>query len=701
MIVKHSDNSVKDIIVTPEQGYEVQTLTINGNVQPFTAEPDGKVSLDKFTNVTGDKHVVVRLGKKTSSVLVHHYIEGTTTKVPSKYGGEVQDQTTSGSIGNPYITNPTDELTPRYELVEIPNNASGSFGENQTEVFYYYREVPAKVIVNHYIVNTTNPVPLNNGGTASQETIDGYVTKPYETNPLTNISDQYVYVSDSGRTSGEMTKEDIVVNYYYVAKAYAQINHIERKSNGTETTLETIDYQGLDGEEYTAHSKDFNGYYLVEKPNIETKNLNKDQVTTFNYYYSKETGLLEKHIDLYSGEILFNESHVKNYEEEYEINSKTFDEYDIATNKKYYEKQIKDNPSLLSDNGVDSLEGLLNKLNLEPNDPYIPDNYKGTMRESTIEVKYYYMKKAKVIIEYKDKITGDTIHPDTPIDGYEKDPYKTTAENIDGYDLTEDPDYTPTNTEGEMTPDTITVTYYYEQKAEVEVNHIYIVDESLIENGKIEGHVKDLYKTNQLDSEQYPNYRLVTNKEYYDYAVEKDSSILADNGVTTVGELLAKLKLSEYDPYIPENSKGEMTKEKIIVNYYYKKQAKVIVKHIDEETGKEIADPEEETKDIGDPYSAEPKTIEKYEVVKEKLPENAEGIVDEDGEEVIYYYRKVKKPIIPETNTDESSEKVESPQTGDTTLKITLGMILFLMILNVLEKTSTNKKGTKPTSVIK
>ena len=371
------------------------------------------------------------------------------------------------------------------------------------------------------------------------------------------------------------------------------------------------------------------------------------------------------------------------------------------------QQQIKDDPSILSNNNVDTLDALLQKLNLEPNDPYIPDNYKGTMRESTVEVKYYYMKKAKVIVQYKDKLTDEPIHPDTPIDGHENDPYKTTPEDIDDYDLTEDPDYTPNNTEGEMTPDTITVTYYYEQKAEVEVNHIYIVDDTLIESSNIQGHVKDLYKTEALDNSRHPNYRLVTNKEYYDYAVEKDITILTDNGVTTVGELLAKLKLSEYDPYIPTNSKGEMTKEKIIVNYYYKKQAKIIVKHIDEETGKELINPEEETKDLGDPYSTEPKTIEKYEVDKDKLPENAEGIVDEDGEEVIYYYRKVKKPIIPTANsgdTDEKQnkgEKVMSPQTGDTTLIVALGMLLAFIVMNVLQKTNLNKKGTKPTSVIK
>ena len=221
--VKHSENSVKDIIITPEDKYEVKRITINDTPIAFTPQTNGTVIVSKFTNMTEDKHIVVKLGKKLSQVIVHHYIEGTTTKVPSKFGGEVQDQTSTGEIDRPYITNPTDELTPRYELVAIPSNANGSYTESPIEVTYYYREVPAKVIVNHYIVNTTNPVPLNNGDTASQETINGYVTKPYETNPLTNVSDQYVYVSNSGRTSGEMTRDDIVVNYYYVAKEKQQI----------------------------------------------------------------------------------------------------------------------------------------------------------------------------------------------------------------------------------------------------------------------------------------------------------------------------------------------------------------------------------------------------------------------------------------------------------------------------------------------
>ena len=42
-----------------------------------------------------------------------------------------------------------------------------------------------------------------------------------------------------------------------------------------------------------------------------------------------------------------------------------------------------------------------------------------------------------------------------------------------------------------------------------------------------------------------------------------------------------------------------------------------------------------------------------------------------------------------------------SPQTGDTTLIVAIGMLLTFVVLNILQKANMNKKGTKPTSVIK
>ena len=86
--------------------------------------------LPGFTNLTNDMNVVAEFEKGTSQVTVHHYLEGTTTKVPSKNGGVVEDEIKNGAIGDPYVTKETAELADGYELVLKPTNASGNYEEN-------------------------------------------------------------------------------------------------------------------------------------------------------------------------------------------------------------------------------------------------------------------------------------------------------------------------------------------------------------------------------------------------------------------------------------------------------------------------------------------------------------------------------------------------------------------------------------------
>ena len=740
--VEYDENSIEDIIVEPDPGYEIKSIKINDEPIDFAVEPDGKVTLSKFIGVRKNINVSVSFDKEVSQVIVHHYMEGTENKMPSIYGGEVQDETKRGSRGDPYATKASDEISPRYELVSEPQNSSGNFDDETIEVIYYYREVPAKVITNHLVLGTTNPVPLSDGTNAQAVTVNGYVTKPYTTVALTNIDSNYVLVKDSGNTKGEMTREDIVVNYYYAPKAKAKVNYIAVNSDDTETVMETIDYEGYDTEEYTSHSKDFPGYTLTDVPEYETAELTKDATTVFNYYYRKNTGLVEKHVDLYTGEIKNTEEHEGIVGTEYQIDRKVFEGYKIATNKKYYEKLVKDNPEILSTNSVETVDELLEALGLNANDPYIPKNYKGEMKEDTIEVIYYYVKDAKVIVEYHDINEDDPtkpIHQDDIIPGLEKDPYKTESIEIDGYDLVTDPDYTPTNAEGEMTEEDIIVKYYYVYKTDVVVNYIDISNESKIDSDKKEGHEKDLYKMDQMDLTEHPNYRIVTNQEYYEWLVGKDSSILEENGVTTVGELLAKLELGALDPYIPANYKGEMTKDEIVVNYYYKKQAKVTVKHIDEATGT-VLKTEEATYDVGDTYTTGPETIENYTLNEDKLPGNATGEVKEGGVEVKYYYNKKTTPVTPDSggNTpipeptpqpnpnptpgpapapqpQPSSPAPQSPvvttakkiynkvlpRTGDTTIHTATSIIIMVVLLNMLVTDRVNQGPKYETKVEK
>ena len=91
---------------------------------------------------------------------------------------------------------------------------------------------------------------------------------------------------------------------------------------------------------------------------------------TLTYYYSHASGgVIEKHIDNITGELLDSAEHTGNEGDPYDIPSKTFKGYELVSEKK-------------------------------------PTNAKGTMARDIIEVKYYYNYPTKVIAKYVDKITG-------------------------------------------------------------------------------------------------------------------------------------------------------------------------------------------------------------------------------------------------------------------------------------------------------
>ncbi len=93
-------------------------------------------TMDKETTV-----VIYYYRLKSASVLVHHYIDGTQNKVPSKSGGEVSDELITGKVDDKYSTNASSNIANNYELVtsKLPTNASGTMTEEQIVVTYYYQ----------------------------------------------------------------------------------------------------------------------------------------------------------------------------------------------------------------------------------------------------------------------------------------------------------------------------------------------------------------------------------------------------------------------------------------------------------------------------------------------------------------------------------------------------------------------------------
>ncbi|MBR2705437.1 MAG: hypothetical protein IKE91_08205, partial [Clostridia bacterium] len=70
--VRGTQNATMDIEITPTSGYEVSRITINGENYTFEADSNGNVVIPRseFTNVTSDKHIVVKFEEEEKTVTI-------------------------------------------------------------------------------------------------------------------------------------------------------------------------------------------------------------------------------------------------------------------------------------------------------------------------------------------------------------------------------------------------------------------------------------------------------------------------------------------------------------------------------------------------------------------------------------------------------------------------------------------------------
>lgn len=195
------DGNVIDLI-TPVK----DTGRINDNYTAYAKdETDNKVfanyNLESATEQTiklksSDNTITFIYSLKDAKVIVHHYEEGTTIKI-------AEDETINGKVSKDYTTKEADVYG--YILVSTPENASGIFTDEVTEVIYYYKKDMGKVITKY--VDEDGKVLLE------ETTTNGQVGTDYQTSPAT-ITD-YELINTIGEVKGKYTKEDIVVTYIY------------------------------------------------------------------------------------------------------------------------------------------------------------------------------------------------------------------------------------------------------------------------------------------------------------------------------------------------------------------------------------------------------------------------------------------------------------------------------------------------------
>jgi len=76
---------------------------------------------------------------KDAKVTVHHYIDGTTDKVPNNEGGVNEDQVINGRVDDAYNTAAITTIPANYKVVNTPANAAGTMTVDPIEVTYFYK----------------------------------------------------------------------------------------------------------------------------------------------------------------------------------------------------------------------------------------------------------------------------------------------------------------------------------------------------------------------------------------------------------------------------------------------------------------------------------------------------------------------------------------------------------------------------------
>lgn len=361
------------------------------------------------------------------------------------------------------------------------------------------------------------------------------------------------------------------------------VRHMEKD---TEKIFAEEVEEGIVKQEYKTTRKEINGYKAAEPEPQNAEGKMERDVIYITYYYEKAPAkVVIKYIDEYGAEIAARDEEDKYVGAEYKTIPKEIENYE-------YQRAT----------GTEE----------------------GTLGEGGATVIYHYKRKdAKVEIKYIEKDTNRILYEETKT-GKAGESYSTFLREIAGYKKSEG---TMQSNQGIMTEATITEKYYYDK-----------IPESTVE--------EELEDSNNNSGEnQHKAAKVVT--IYVDelgneiYAKDEENKYIGDRYITHPKEI---------DGYTCERStgavEGTLNVERVEVTYYYKKKdAKLVVRYLEEGTNKIL-----ESADIGsgklyDRYRAIRKEIQNYKSAGDNI-ETVEGIMNKDVVYVTYYYEKIPSNVV-------------------------------------------------------
>ena len=427
--VKHGDDSVLNIKIIPSSGYYVKSIKINDEYINFKSTIDGNVDIPQIKNITEDKHIYIEVDSYESKVLVHHYLNGTTTPI-------APDDTITGTLGEVYQTYPANSS--EYELIKNENNEyiypeeyTGHFKASPIEVVYYYEKY-ANLQVNY--VDKDTFMPILNPFKSRKVSGSSYTTSPEDIF-------RYSLYGVEGDENGILNNSYTEVTYLYnrlnqtaVITKYLDIDTNEELSD----TL--YDYYDRGLTYYTnklATNPDH--YEYVSSTNNESGTVGSTDIEVIYYYRKVKGKVISKYIDVSTGNSIAIQ-----------------DEQFITYGGNYNAKPLANIPD-----GYEFVR--------------VQGNEHGTVSADEIVVTYFYKmsdatdpKYGKVITKYVDVDTG----LDIIISNVQTLLYNSTYEAVKKLDSFDGYDYIGVegNETGIVDKDQIVIKYKYKKKSLIPVN---------------------------------------------------------------------------------------------------------------------------------------------------------------------------------------------------------------------------------------
>lgn len=400
-----------------------------------------------------------------------------------------------------------------YQKTEVENADGDVIGPDDVTVTHYYAKNTSVIV--KYVDQYHPEIEV-----ADRVTIDGFVGKDYETEKLATDPEGYAYRNvNSQNTTGKMTDEKIIVEYYYVKQVPVTVNYVD-KFTGDVLDTETEIYDevtGLDKKE-----KDFEGYEYSDTTveGTDTEYVGPDEIT-ITHNYIKQFNLTVKFVDeKTNAEITDKVTIVKKQNDDYTVTAKDVTGYVLAeeTTKTgtigrgdveviFYYKKISNGLAVKYIDGItnelldqDVFEGNVGDYIVAETkvfDGYAivkePAEKRVELQADYQEIVFEYNKRVEMIVRGVIQDTGKQVWEYT-LTGLEGQTYSTHYEKIDGYELINTSD----SINGQFRRDLTEIIYYYGQielKGDVNLDGYVNSTDAAI--------VLDCYKSDEPTPEEY------------------------------------------------------------------------------------------------------------------------------------------------------------------------------------------------------